>query len=101
MGNCAMCRVDTPIGFGSAQRGDIMVLPRTTTQNPELNSVVGAFTLQHQSSGMPFLSISAQRPSVEDSKSCVENSYPNQAYTTSSETENILVLRVYSYCILT
>ena len=33
---------------------------------PELRSVGGASTLQHQSSGMPSLSTSAQHPSVED-----------------------------------
>ena len=33
---------------------------------PELSSVGGASTLQHQSPGMPSLSTSAQRPSVED-----------------------------------
>jgi len=33
---------------------------------PELSSVGEASTLQHQSSGMPSLSTSAQHPSVKD-----------------------------------
>jgi len=46
---------------------------------PELSLVVEAFTLQHQSSGMPFLSAAAQHPSVEDNS---ELELSNQAYDT-------------------